>query len=191
MVARGFSALTGRAGHCCPGRRRCGHRRGGPPGRSFPRSLLIRKRRPSNRKRHAKPAVGAEKRANFTEPRPSPTWLQAQDMSGSSAESEQAVNLALAWLASHQFPTGGWSFDHRLGPCQGRCSNPGKALAKAVNGATAMALLPLIGHGTTHQTGPYRQNVAAGLKFLIAADAQRRFPVGAWRTICTRTPWAF
>jgi hypothetical protein len=95
------------------------------------------------------------------------TWLDAQDMSGASEESERAVELALAWLAEHQFPTGGWSFDHRLGPCQGRCSNPGTPLAKAVSGATAMALLPLIGHGNTHQTGAYRQNVAAGLQFLI------------------------
>jgi hypothetical protein len=89
-------------------------------------------------------------------------------MSGSSAESEQAVELALAWLAEHQFPAGGWSFDHRLGPCRGRCSNPGKELAKAVNAATAMALLPFIGHGNTHRAGPYRQNVSAGLEVLVA-----------------------
>jgi hypothetical protein len=31
-----------------------------------------------------------------------------------------------------------------------------------------MALLPFIDHGNTHQIGPYRQNVAAGLQFLIA-----------------------
>ncbi len=89
-------------------------------------------------------------------------------MSGSSAESEQAVGLALDWLAEHQLAVGGWSFDHRFGSCRGRCSNPGTAMAKAVNGATGMALLPFIDHGSTHQTGPYRQNVAAGLQFLIA-----------------------
>jgi hypothetical protein len=94
-------------------------------------------------------------------------WLQSQDMSGSSAESEQAIDLALTWLAQHQFANGGWSFDHRLGPCRGRCSNPGKPMAKAVNGATGMALLPFIDHGNTHTSGPYRQNVAAGLQFLL------------------------
>ena len=31
-----------------------------------------------------------------------------------------------------------------------------------------MALLPFIDHGSTHQSGPYRQNVAAGLQFLIS-----------------------
>ncbi len=79
-----------------------------------------------------------------------------------------AVELALAWLAEHQFPTGGWNFDHRLGPCRGRCSNPGKPLVKAVNAATAIALLPFIDHGNTHQTGHYQQHVAAGLRYLIA-----------------------
>ncbi len=115
-----------------------------------------------------KPAPDAEKQAKRDDPGAGATWLQAQDMSGSSAESEQAVELALAWLAEHQCPVGGWSFDHRLGPCQGRCANPGMAMAKAVNGATGMALLPFIDHGNTHQIGPYRQNVAAGLQFLIA-----------------------
>ena len=89
-------------------------------------------------------------------------------MSGSSSDSERAVELGLAWLAEHQFPVGGWSFDHRLGPCRGRCSNPGIAMAKSVNAATGMALLPFIDHGNTHQAGPYRQNVAAGLQGLIA-----------------------
>jgi hypothetical protein len=115
-----------------------------------------------------KPPPDAEKRAKPDEPAPGPGWLDAQDMSGSSAESEQAVTLALSWLAEHQLAVGGWSFDHRLGRCQGRCSNPGKAMAKAVAGATGMALLPFIDHGNTHQIGPYRQNVAAGLQFLIA-----------------------
>jgi hypothetical protein len=109
-----------------------------------------------------------EKPAKPAEAAPGGSWLEAQNMSGSSAESEQAVNLALAWLAEHQLANGAWSFDHRLGRCQGRCSDPGSGMAKAVNGATGMALLPFIDHGNTHQAGNYRQNVAAGLQFLIA-----------------------
>jgi len=99
---------------------------------------------------------------------PAATWLQAQDMAGASAESERAVETALAWLAEHQLAAGGWSFDHRLGLCQGRCSSPGTAMAKAVHGATGMALLPFVGHGSTHLSGPYQKNVAAGLRFLMA-----------------------
>jgi hypothetical protein len=124
---------------------------------------------PSYRERATpKAALRAGNRAQSNESESSSAWLQAQDMSGSSAESEQAIELGLAWLAEHQLPTGGWSFDHRFGSCQGRCSNPGKALAKAVNGATGIALLSFIDHGNTHKIGPYRHNVAAGLQFLIA-----------------------
>ena len=94
-------------------------------------------------------------------------WLKSQDMSGSSQESEEAVDRGLKWLAEHQFPVGGWNFDHRLGPCQGRCSNPGVPMTKAVNGATGLALLAFIDHGNTHQAGAYRQNVTAGLHFLV------------------------
>ena len=108
------------------------------------------------------------------------TWLQGQDKSGSSAESEQAVELALHWLAEHQMANGSWSFDHRFGSCRGQCSDPG-SLAKAVNGATGMALLPFISHGNTHLFGPYRNTTAAGLQFLVsrmAADGSLWEPGG-------------
>ncbi|MCY2989262.1 MAG: hypothetical protein NTY19_15515 [Planctomycetota bacterium] len=94
------------------------------------------------------------------------TWLEAQDKTGTTADSEQAVELALRWLAEHQYPNGGWSFDHRRGRCQGQCSEPG-TMANAVNGATGLAVLPFICHGNTHASGPYRDNVAAGLGFLV------------------------
>jgi hypothetical protein len=76
------------------------------------------------------------------------------------------VDLGLQWLAEHQFGNGGWSFDHRLGSCQGRCGYPG-SMAKAFHGATGLALLPFICHGNTHRSGPYRENVKAGLRFLV------------------------
>ena len=126
-------------------------------------------------------ATDAEKQAKSDLPASDATWLHAQDMSGSSTKSERAVELALAWLAEHQLAVGGWSFDHRLGSCQGRCSSPGVAMAKAVNGATGMALLPFIDHGNTHQAGLYRRNVAAGLQFLIAQDEQGRISLGVRR----------
>ena len=85
---------------------------------------------------------------------------------GGNKESEEAVALALAWLAEHQLPDGSWSFDHRLGTCQGRCSHPGN-LVDARNGATAMALLPFLGAGQTHMEGKYKQNVEAGLYYLV------------------------
>ncbi|MFH1264241.1 MAG: hypothetical protein ABIK89_00835, partial [Planctomycetota bacterium] len=61
----------------------------------------------------------------------------------------------------------GWSFSHTLCPkCGGQCRNPGK-LADARNGATGMALLPFLGAGQTHKTGKYKDQVKAGLYFLV------------------------
>jgi len=85
---------------------------------------------------------------------------------GGNAASEAAVAAALKWFAEHQMPDGGWSFDHRTGPCQGRCGNPGD-LKDCRTGATAMALLPFLGAGQTHKEGTYKKNVEAGLYFLV------------------------
>ena len=87
---------------------------------------------------------------------------------GGNAASEQAVALALEWLARHQLPDGGWSFDHRLSAqCRGQCRNWGE-LANARNGATAMALLPFLGAGQTHTEGQYQKQVKAGLYYLVS-----------------------
>ena len=83
------------------------------------------------------------------------------------ARTEEVVYGALDWLAKHQLPDGGWSFDHGQAPeCQGQCRNPGE-LTEARNAATGLALLALLGAGNTHTVGPYRSNVKAGLDFLV------------------------
>jgi hypothetical protein len=73
--------------------------------------------------------------------------------------------MALRWLAQHQLDDGGWSFDHRTGCCQGRCADHG-SLSNARIGATALALLPFLGAGHTHQKGKYKAVVNRGLAFL-------------------------
>lgn len=85
---------------------------------------------------------------------------------GGTDESEQAVARALDWIAAHQLPDGGWSFDHRAGPCKGRCDHPGSLVAARV-AATSMALLPLLGAGETHRAGKHRKQVQGGLSFLV------------------------
>ncbi|QDU97862.1 prenyltransferase/squalene oxidase repeat-containing protein [Lignipirellula cremea] len=85
---------------------------------------------------------------------------------GGNEASEAAVAAALRWLAEHQYPDGGWSFDHTLGRCQGRCSHPGTADG-ARNAATAMALLPFLGAGNTHLEGEYKETVRGGLQYLV------------------------
>ncbi len=86
---------------------------------------------------------------------------------GGSEGSERAVALALKWLADHQMPDGGWSFEHqKAGGCNGQCRNPGN-LPDARAAATALALLPFLGAGQTHREGQYAKNVRAGLYYLI------------------------
>jgi hypothetical protein len=74
-----------------------------------------------------------------------------------------AIDAGLAWLARHQRPDGAWSFDHRNGPCK---TNPG-GLQEAFNGATAMAILPMLASGHTTKEGKHAGNVKAGLAYLI------------------------
>jgi hypothetical protein len=76
---------------------------------------------------------------------------------------EQAVSSALKWIIAHQEHDGSWNFDHRHGPCK---TNPG-TLVEADKGATAMALLPLLGAGQTHKEGEYKKQVKAGLAYLV------------------------
>jgi hypothetical protein len=86
---------------------------------------------------------------------------------GATEESERAVARALEWFARHQLPDGSWNFDHRLGPCNGRCGEPGN-ISDCRTGATAMALLPFLGAGQTHQDGKYKELVRRGLYFLTS-----------------------
>lgn len=83
---------------------------------------------------------------------------------GGTPGSEDAVELALAWLAAHQRPDGSWSLKFDGAPCQGRCANPGTT--ESTTGATALALLPFLGAGYTHHEGPYQAQVQKGLYYL-------------------------
>lgn len=88
---------------------------------------------------------------------------------GATVESENAVEAALQWLVRHQRLDGSWNFHHQLGEhhCAGcQCGNPGAYLDDE-NGATGMVLLALLGAGHTHLRGEYREEVAAGLRYLI------------------------
>jgi hypothetical protein len=77
---------------------------------------------------------------------------------GGNAASENAVAMALAWLAKQQLPDGGWDFGS---------PGSGGTLRNARNGATGMALLPFLGAGQTQKEGKYKQNVYGGLAYLM------------------------
>lgn len=87
---------------------------------------------------------------------------------GGTEFSEKCVTNALKWLASHQMPDGGWSFNHALSPgCHGQCRSPGK-LADARNAATGLALLPFLGAGQTHKNSKkYKSTINNGLYYLV------------------------
>ena len=99
-------------------------------------------------------------------------------------ESEDAVERGLEWLARHQLPDGGWTFDltetdsnGHEGTCGGRCSNSFATsggseykgrLHPSRTAATAIALLPFLGAGYTHtELNKYQRTVASGLRFLM------------------------
>ncbi len=99
--------------------------------------------------------------------RRSPTKQALLKLHGGNEKTEAAVSRGLKWLAAHQMPDGGWSFNHALAPaCGGKCDGAG-SLDKARNAATAMALLPLLAAGKTHKSGEYKNTVNAGLYFLV------------------------
>ncbi len=85
---------------------------------------------------------------------------------GGSDNSEAAVEAALRWIVSVQNPKdGGWNFDMKnTFPAVTENGTAGNAR----NGATAMALLPLLAAGHTHKEGKYSKNVYRGLEFLMA-----------------------
>ena len=86
---------------------------------------------------------------------------------GGGGDTEQAVDRSLKWIAIHQLPDGGWSFDMKDCPsCGGKCSGSGGSRAKDRTGATAMALLPFLGRGYTHREGPYKSTIEKGIAFL-------------------------
>ena len=86
--------------------------------------------------------------------------------SGGTKQSERAVAAALNWIARHQNKNGSWSLNHAPNCKSGLCSCPGDADSDPA--ATALALLPFLAAGQTHQSkGPYQKNIGAGLNWLI------------------------
>ena len=84
---------------------------------------------------------------------------------GGTKESEAAVGKGLEWLKNHQLSNGSWHFDHSRGPqCRGKCRHPGGS--RSETGSTALALLPFLGAGQTHEEGKYQTTVRRGLYYL-------------------------
>ncbi|HVW36611.1 MAG TPA: prenyltransferase/squalene oxidase repeat-containing protein, partial [Pirellulales bacterium] len=78
---------------------------------------------------------------------------------GGNGESNDAVALALKWLAKQQRKDGGWSLK---GPY-----TSGAMGGDIPESATAMALLAFQGDGNTHKDGPFQKQVAKGIYALL------------------------
>lgn len=95
---------------------------------------------------------------------------------GATVETECAVAAGLNWIIEHQLADGGWSFDHRgASGCGGRCAGQG-SMADDRIAATALALLPFLGAGHTHQDGEYQNEIERALKFLDSKKTPVKYP---------------
>jgi hypothetical protein len=86
---------------------------------------------------------------------------------GGTRQSEQAVRGALYWLAKHQMTDGSWSLSAYTTRCKDNtCTGPGGSGMEIAG--TAFGLLPFLAAGQTHESkGPYRQNINAGMYYLM------------------------
>jgi hypothetical protein len=78
---------------------------------------------------------------------------------GGNAATENAVNLALRWLAYHQEPDGSWSIKKHGGT---------KLDDTCEVGVSALALLAFLGAGHTEKIGEYKENVKKAVAYLIS-----------------------
>ena len=88
---------------------------------------------------------------------------------GGTRQTERAVAGALNWLARHQSAHGGWALRNFQSRCHGAtCTGPAIANDHPA-AATALGLLPFLAAGQTHRSkGPFKRNVEAGVRFLMA-----------------------
>jgi hypothetical protein len=91
---------------------------------------------------------------------------------GGTAETEQAVQAALKWLADNQSSDGRWSARQFGAGRELRVLGQDRQNAgiRADTAMTGLALLAFLAAGNTHQDGPYRENVRRGLQMLLNAQ---------------------
>jgi len=84
---------------------------------------------------------------------------------GGGKATQKAVEWGLDWLKRHQDPEGFWDADAFDMQCTDtRCAGKGQALNDV--GVTGLALLAFMGAGNTVNSGPYKNVVKKGVKYL-------------------------
>ena len=79
----------------------------------------------------------------------------------------ESIRLGLEWLKKHQDPDGSWSSAEVMKQCPAgdTCDGPGNPVNDV--GMTGLALLAFLGDGSTMRSGPYKQVVKRGVKWMI------------------------
>ncbi|MCR4414269.1 MAG: hypothetical protein NUV77_17770 [Thermoguttaceae bacterium] len=92
---------------------------------------------------------------------------------GSTPEREQAVRLALKWLADNQEPDGRWSAKRHGGGQEVMEAGRDRqgAGSRADTGITGLAILAFAASGNTHLHGSYQETIRRAVDFLIASQA--------------------
>ncbi len=110
----------------------------------------------------------------------SPQRAQFAIQNGGDVDTEASVERALAWLAQAQRPDGSWNAaEHGAGNVtlatlkRAGNENRDNAGRKANTAMTGLALLAFLGAGHTHIDGRYKDNVAAGLRYLLSQQFQK------------------
>jgi hypothetical protein len=98
---------------------------------------------------------------------------------GGSQGSESAVDAALRWLARHQEPDGHWD----------TVKYGNEPAAPADVGMTGQAVLAFLGAGHTEKAGEYKENVRAGIKWII--ETQKLWGDGSIRSKPAQWFWGY
>ena len=107
-----------------------------------------------------------------------PAPAREQVPAGASPQ-QTAVDHGLQWLAAHQDEDGRWD-------CDGFMKHDGHAAAETAGagsavhdvGATGLAVLAFLGAGNTMRSGPYKDQVKAGVRWLIGQQDQQSGLIG-------------
>lgn len=86
--------------------------------------------------------------------------------SASTKANGNAIEAGLKWLAAHQDKNGRWDSDGFMKHDKGTpTTGPGSAVHDV--GATGLAMLAMLGDGSTLRSGPYKDNLKRAAKWLI------------------------
>ena len=104
--------------------------------------------------------------------RNAPNRSQIAQQRGGSRETEEAVELALAWLAKNQSKDGRWNPRLLEGGRADKVYGHDRegAGTHADTGITSLAVLAFLANGYSHLEGPYQDVVENGLEYLVSSQ---------------------